>query len=125
MPDKFVHESASERDTQVQNFKKDLIEEIKNQGLNGIGLEFSTVQPENTTAEESPKEDTSITLVKWINKHSEWHTVTASSPAGLWDSGSLSQGASYSFQFNETGKYQFICQLHDDMRATVTVTDQE
>ena len=50
LPDKFVHESASERDTQVQNFKKDLIEEIKNQGLNGIGLEFSTVQPENTTA---------------------------------------------------------------------------
>ena len=144
LPDKFVHESASERDTQVQNFKKDLIEEIKNQGLNGIGLEFSTVQPENTTAEESPKEDTSIsftyditafkfedinvsvgTLVKWINKHSEFHTVTASSPAGLWDSGSLSQGASYSFQFNETGKYQFICKFHDDMSATVTVTDQE
>ena len=141
LPDKWVHESSSERDTQVQNFKKELLEEIENQGLNGIGLKFSTVEPETSTAEESSTEDTisfvsditayefdDITVivgteVKWVNKHSDFHTVTGESSTDLLDSPQLSQGASYSFKFNEPGKYQFICQFHDDMRATVTVTE--
>ena len=140
LPDKWVHESSSERDTQVENFKKELIEEIENQGLNGIGLKFSTVEPETSVLEESSTEDTisfvsditafkfdDITVivgteVKWVNKHSEFHTVTGKSSTDLLDSPQLSQGASYSFKFNEPGKYQFICQFHDDMRATVTVT---
>ena len=107
-----------------------LIEEIENQGLNGIGLEFSTVEPETSTVEESSTEDTisfvsditafkfdDITVivgteVKWVNKHSEFHTVTGKSSTDLLDSPQLSQGASYSFKFNEPGKYQFICQFH-------------
>ncbi len=127
LPDKWVHESSSERDTQVQNFKKELIEEIENQGLNGIGLKFSTVEPETSVLEESSTEDTisfvsditafkfdDITVivgteVKWVNKHSEFHTVTGKSSTDLLDSPQLSQGASYSFKFNEPGKYQFIC----------------
>ena len=141
LPDKWVHESSSERDTQVENFKKELIEEIENQGLNGIGLKFSTVEPETSTVEESSTEDTISfvsditayefdditvivgTVVKWINKHSDFHTVTGESSTDLLDSPQLSQGASYSFKFNEPGKYKFICQFHDDMRATVTVTE--
>ena len=51
LPDKWVHESASERDTQVQNFKKALIAEIKNQNLS-IRMKFSTVEPEETSSEE-------------------------------------------------------------------------
>lgn len=136
LPDKWVHESASERDTQVQNFKKDLLEEIDNQSLR-IGIKFSTVEPEETSSEDTfvglVSEITgyefehinvvSGTKVKWINKHSDFHTVTGESISDLLDSPQLSQGASYLFKFDKPGKYQFICKFHDDMRATVTVTD--
>lgn len=63
------------------------------------------------------------TVVKWINKHSDFHTVTEESSTDLLGSPQLSRGASYSFKFNEPGKYKFICQFHDYMRATVTVTE--
>ena len=136
LPDKWVHESASERDTQVQNFKKDLLEEIDNQGLR-IGIKFSTAEPEETSSDNTfvglvseitgyEFEHISVvsgTKVKWINNHSDFHTVTGESTSDLLDSPQLSQGASYLFKFDKPGKYQFICKFHDDMRATVTVTD--
>ncbi len=137
LPDKWVHESANERDTQVQNFKKALLEEVENQNLS-IRMKFTTVEPEAT-----PLEDTFVGLVyeiigfefenisvitgtevKWINKHSYFHTVTGESASDLLDSPQLSQGASYLFKFDKPGKYQFICKFHEDMRGVVTVTDE-
>ena len=101
------------------------------------GIKFSTVEPEETSSDNTfvglvseitgyEFEHISVvsgTKVKWINNHSDFHTVTGESTSDLLDSPQLSQGASYLFKFDKPGKYQFICKFHDDMRATVTVTD--
>ena len=40
----------------------------------------------------------------------------------MFDSGGLSSGASFSFQFNTTGAFTYYCREHPFMRGTVIVT---
>ena len=40
----------------------------------------------------------------------------------MFDSGSLSPGASFAFQFNTTGTFTYYCREHPFMRGTVIVT---
>lgn len=47
------------------------------------------------------------------------HTWT--SETGVFNSGSLGQGDSFSFTFEEAGTYPFICSIHPSMTGTVTV----
>lgn len=47
------------------------------------------------------------------------HTWTSSD--GVWDSGSLGQGDTFSFTFEEAGEYPFVCLIHSSMSGTVTV----
>jgi plastocyanin len=47
------------------------------------------------------------------------HTWTSTD--GVWDSGSLGQGDSFSFTFEEAGEFPFICEIHPSMSGTVTV----
>lgn len=47
------------------------------------------------------------------------HTWTSSD--GVWDSGSLGQGDTFSFIFEEPGEYPFVCLIHPTMSGTVTV----
>jgi plastocyanin len=47
------------------------------------------------------------------------HTWTSSD--GVWDSGSLGQGDTFSFTFEEPGEYPFVCLIHPTMSGTVTV----
>lgn len=56
--------------------------------------------------------------VTWNNVDDRPHTVTS---AGAFDSGNLDEGASFSFTFTEPGTYDYICEYHPDMRATVVV----
>ena len=64
------------------------------------------------------------TVIKWINSHSAPHTVTSGTPGNLsdiWDSGTISNGNSYSYEFSNSGTFQYFCKIHTSMRATVTV----
>ena len=50
------------------------------------------------------------------------HTWTSSAGQAVsWDSGDLSQGGSYSFQFSTAGTYTYICRHHGQMHGTITV----
>ncbi len=58
--------------------------------------------------------------VTWTNEDSVDHTVTA-------DDGSFDQvvapGATFSYTFEETGTYDYVCTIHAGMAGTVEVTE--
>jgi plastocyanin len=59
------------------------------------------------------------TLVTWTNKDDMSHTVTSST--GLFDSGEIKSGVSYSYKFTNSGTYTYRCRIHDGMTGTVVV----
>lgn len=60
------------------------------------------------------------TTVTWTNKDGAPHTST--SDDGLWDSGALSQGDSYSHTFDQAGIFNYHCTIHTSIKGTITVT---
>jgi plastocyanin len=60
------------------------------------------------------------TKVRWINKDSTAHTVTANNK-GSFDSGRLGPGQRYTHIFKSTGNKRYHCNIHPDMRASVVV----
>ncbi len=60
------------------------------------------------------------TTVTWTNKDGAPHTTT--SDDGLWDSGGLSQGASFSHTFDQAGTFNYHCSIHTSIKGTITVT---
>lgn len=59
------------------------------------------------------------TTVVWTNRDSTPHTVTADS----FDSGSLSQGQTFSYTFNQAGTFEYRCTIHPSMpHGNVVVT---
>jgi len=75
---------------------------------------------------------TNGTMVLWTNKeflisHSVVSDKKIINPdsgtrSPMFDSGSLSPGASFSFRFNTTGTFTYYCREHPFMRGTVIVT---
>lgn len=63
---------------------------------------------------------TAGTTVTWTNNQGVPHTVT-SDTAGVFDSGILNQGQSFSFTFNEAGGFAYHCEVHPTMRGVVQV----
>jgi len=64
------------------------------------------------------------TTIKWTNKDNITHTVTSGtpgSPDGVFDSGNIGNGATFSFTFNTKGTFQYYCSIHQSMRGTVVV----
>ncbi|MGW1023844.1 cupredoxin domain-containing protein [Streptomyces sp. NPDC002577] len=62
------------------------------------------------------------TTVTWTNYDSTPHSVKSNGHGrGQLHSGRLSQGESYSFQFNSPGTYSYHCCFHPSMVATVIV----
>ena len=59
--------------------------------------------------------------VTWVNKDVTVHTVT-SSTSGLFDSGNLNPGQTWSHAFTQVGVYKYYCTLHAWMKGNVTVT---
>jgi plastocyanin len=59
------------------------------------------------------------TTVTWTNSDSATHTVTSDN--GVFDSGSMANGKTYSFTFNQTGTFPYHCTFHPSMKATVIV----
>ena len=59
--------------------------------------------------------------VKWKNLDSVAHTVTSDN--GKFDSGMLSQNASWSRTFNEAGTFEYHCTPHPNMKAKIIVQE--
>lgn len=59
------------------------------------------------------------TRVRWINRGNHTHTTT--SDDGVWDSGLLSAGNSFSRRFRTRGTFEYLCTVHPSMTATITV----
>jgi plastocyanin len=57
--------------------------------------------------------------VTWANKDSTTHTVTSST--GLFDSGILNPGQTFSHTFTQARVYSYYCTLHSWMKGNVTV----
>jgi plastocyanin len=60
------------------------------------------------------------TRITFTNRGAATHTFTAN--AGLFNSGDVASGQSYSFTFMAAGTYVYHCQIHPMMTGTVTVT---
>ena len=67
---------------------------------------------------------TSITIkvgatITWTNNDSVAHTVTSDS--GVFDSGNLAAGKSYTYTFSKAGTFPYHCAVHPSMKASVIV----
>jgi plastocyanin len=60
------------------------------------------------------------TKVRWINRDTTAHTATANNGKSF-DSGRLRKGERYSHTFKSAGKKRYHCEIHPDMRGSVTV----
>jgi plastocyanin len=58
--------------------------------------------------------------ITWTNNDSAPHTVTATSGAEF-DSGTMAQGATYSWKATEPGTIEYFCAIHPSMTGTITV----
>jgi len=59
------------------------------------------------------------TTVTWTNHDSANHTAT--SDTGVWDSGVIAPGKSYSYTFKTAGSFPYHCKIHKSMKGTVAV----
>jgi plastocyanin len=59
------------------------------------------------------------TTIKWTNNDAITHTVT--SDTGLFDSGNISNGGTFSYTFTTVGSFSYHCTIHPMMTATITV----
>ncbi|AHY46062.1 Copper binding protein, plastocyanin/azurin family [Rubrobacter radiotolerans] len=62
------------------------------------------------------------TTVTWTNVGQAPHNVT-STDGGPLASGTLQNGGTYSYTFEEPGSYAYFCSIHPNMVGSVTVTD--
>ena len=60
-------------------------------------------------------------VVQWTNTGALPHTVTATDPAGAFDSGTLNPGQTFEVTFANPGTYQYQCLIHPEMTGSVVV----
>ena len=60
------------------------------------------------------------TTIKWTNNDSAPHTITSDN--GVFGSGTLDPGQTFSFAFKQTGSFPYHCSIHTYMQGKVTVT---
>jgi plastocyanin len=86
-------------------------------GKNEIWMQNTSFNPANKTISKG-------TTITWINKDSYAHTVTSgirNSPNGLFDGRNIGKNESFSYTFENEGKYPYYCEIHSGMSGTVTV----
>ena len=59
------------------------------------------------------------TKVTWTNNDSVIHTVT--SDTGVFNSGNIAPGSTFSYTFNSAGSYAYHCTIHPNMKGTILV----
>ena len=58
------------------------------------------------------------TTITWTNKDNTTHTATSgipNTPDGLFNSGNLSNGGTFSFKFTTVGTFKYYCMIHGAM----------
>ncbi|MEO7222432.1 MAG: plastocyanin/azurin family copper-binding protein [Devosia sp.] len=62
------------------------------------------------------------TRVTWLNRGRGWHSVAAFD--GSFESGKISPGERYQFNFTSAGTFRYLCKHHamQGMIGTITVT---
>ena len=63
--------------------------------------------------------------VTWTNNDGMGHTATSTDGPASFDSGNIAAGATWSFTFTEAGTYDYKCNYHSSMTATVTVVESD
>ena len=65
------------------------------------------------------------TTITWTNKDNTTHTATSGvpgAPDGIFNSGNLNNGGTFSFKFTTAGTFKYYCIIHGAMMtATMTV----
>lgn len=56
--------------------------------------------------------------VRWVNNDLVAHTVTL---RGVFDSGTIAPGKSWSQVMQRAGRYNYVCTLHPTMKAVLVV----
>ncbi|HEY8449807.1 MAG TPA: stalk domain-containing protein, partial [Bacillota bacterium] len=59
--------------------------------------------------------------VVWTNEDAAPHTVTSTASGGPLDSGRIDQGERFSYTFTAAGEYDYYCEFHPNMTATIIV----
>jgi plastocyanin len=59
------------------------------------------------------------TKVKWVNKGAVGHTTTSNT--GVWDSGTLAAGDTFSRTFKKAGTFKYHCSIHSSMTGKIVV----
>jgi plastocyanin len=79
-----------------------------------------TIEMINTSFSPSSVQVKAGTTVVWVNKDPAEHSTTSDS--GLWDSGLMAQGATFSYTFTQPGTYQYYCKPHLALGMTGVIT---
>ena len=61
--------------------------------------------------------------VTWTNMDSAPHTVTSTS--GIFDSGSIGNGQTFSYTFNNAGTFEYSCTIHPSMQHGKVIVTEE
>jgi plastocyanin len=98
-------------------------------GLTGILLAIALAAPvaaadETVTIDDFAFEPGSVTVqvgdsVTWTNADTTAHTATDSD--GSFDTESIGTGQSSTIQFQEAGRYRYVCSIHPTMTGSVVV----
>jgi plastocyanin len=92
---------------------------VKTEPKQAEGASSDTVAISNFEFQPGSIEIDAGTEVTWSNDDPAPHTVTSSGEA--FDSDILDPGANFSFRFDKPGIYDYRCNVHPDMKGTVTV----
>jgi len=76
----------------------------------GVVIDNLKFQPATLTIKKGTK-------VTWVNQDGPPHTASGAA----FDSGTLNNGQTFSFTFEETGTFDYICNIHPSMTAKVIV----
>ena len=63
--------------------------------------------------------------VNWTNNDGIEHTTTSTDGPASFDSGNIAAGDSWSFTFTEAGTYNYKCDYHSSMNASITVVESD
>ncbi len=94
------------------NCKKTATTTDYNPGSNEVWMQNTLFTPAELTISVNTK-------VTWVNKDSFDHTVT--SDEGLFDSGNINPGETYSYKFTQSGIFAYHCKIHSGMKGKITV----
>jgi len=98
---------------EVPEQEVELADETTETGVEFVAIENFAFEPAVLTIQMG-------TTVTWTNEDSALHTATAE---GIFDSGTLSKGESWSYSFEDSGTYDYICTYHPYMEGTIIVEE--